>query len=139
MNKVFVDTAAWLALINSRDALHSQSIQVRERLQKEKAFLITTDFVLLELADALSSSKIRKKTIAYIQQIKQVNRLTVLPVSNELFQKGWLLYCKRLDQDWGLTDCISFVVMAQEDINVAFTSDRHFQQAGFQRLLDPKL
>lgn len=41
----------------------------------------------------------------------------------------------RLDKGWGLTDCTSFVVMEQEQITEAFTSDQHFEQAGFTKLL----
>jgi predicted nucleic acid-binding protein len=61
--------------------------------------------------------------------------LLVIPVSDTLFQLGWQLYCQRLDKDWGLTDCISFVIMQQENITEAFTTDKHFEQAGFIRLL----
>jgi hypothetical protein len=41
----------------------------------------------------------------------------------------------RRDKDWPLTDCISFVVMADEEITDALTGDRHFEQAGFVALL----
>ena len=52
---------------------------------------------------------------------------------------GLSLYEKRLDKDWGLTDCISFVVIQREEIIEAFTSDKHFEQAGFVGLLTPKV
>lgn len=41
----------------------------------------------------------------------------------------------RLDKDWSLTDCISFVVMRDEGITEALTGDRHFEQARFIALL----
>lgn len=63
--------------------------------------------------------------------------LQVIPISQSLFNAGWQLYCQRLDKDWGLTDCISFVIMNTEGITLAFTSDCHFEQAGFTRLLNP--
>jgi hypothetical protein len=44
-------------------------------------------------------------------------------------------YEKRHDKEWGLTDCISFVVMADANIKVALTGDHHFEQAGFVPLL----
>lgn len=134
-SKVFVDTAAWLALMNKDDALHDQAIQVKKQLQIERSQLVTTDFVFLEVADALATPKFRAGTITYIQRLRQLPKLKVLPVGPVLFEQGWALYGKRLDKDWGLTDCISFVVMAQENISIAFTADRHFEQAGFERLL----
>lgn len=50
-------------------------------------------------------------------------------------QEGLQLYGQRLDQDWELTDCTSFVVMNRENITQAFTSNHHFEQAGFIKLL----
>ncbi len=90
---------------------------------------------MLEVADALVSSKLRRKTIAFINRLKGLQDLQIIPLSQSLFERGWQLYSDRLDKDWGLTDCISFVVMEQEEISEAFTSDRHFEQAGFIRLL----
>ena len=135
MDKVFVDTAAWIALLNTSDALHQPAKQVMNQLQQQKAFLVTTEFVLLEVADALSAPAIRTKTIAFINGLRQLNILQIIPISQALFANGWQLYSQRHDKEWGLTDCISFVVMTQEQITIAFTSDHHFQQAGFIKLL----
>lgn len=135
MKKVFVDTAAWIALINVDDGFHGSALLVMRQLQQQKNQLVTTDFILLEVADALTTSKLRRKTIAFINRLKEVQDLQIIPLSHSLFELGWQLYSDRLDKDWGLTDCISFVVMEREGISEAFTSDRHFEQAGFIRLL----
>jgi predicted nucleic acid-binding protein len=45
------------------------------------------------------------------------------------------LYRSRYDKPWSLTDCISFVVMADEGLTEALTGDRHFEQAGFKAML----
>lgn len=45
------------------------------------------------------------------------------------------LYRSRDDKEWSLTDCISFVVMADEGIEDALPGDRHLEQAGFRALL----
>jgi hypothetical protein len=133
--KVFVDTAAWIALLNTKDDLHSVAIKVRDRLQQQKASLVTTEFILIEVADALCSSDLRQKTVNFINRLRQVKNLQIVPVSEALLAKGWVLYSQRSDKDWGLTDCISFVVMTQAEITQAFTSDRHFEQASFMKLL----
>lgn len=73
MNKVFVDTAAWIVLINVDDALHEQASIVKTRLQRQQCLLITTDFVFLEVADALTFPKIRIKTISFINRLKNIN------------------------------------------------------------------
>jgi uncharacterized protein len=45
------------------------------------------------------------------------------------------LYRARRDKDWSLTDCISIVVMADEQIHEALTGDHHFEQAAFSASL----
>ena len=100
---------------------------------------MTSDFVFLEIADALTPPRVRSRTINFINRLKNLSGLQVIPVSQSLFKAGWELYSQRLDKNWGLTDCISFVIMQQQQITVAFTSDKHFEQAGFSRLLKPKV
>ncbi len=135
MRKIFVDTAAWIALFNRRDALHHQSRQLMDRFRQQDIVLVSTEFLLLEVADAFSDSAIRGLTVEYINRLRRWKNLQIIPVSQSLLTEGWELYSQRSDKDWGLTDCISFVVMTQENIAEAFTSDHHFQQAGFVKLL----
>ena len=45
------------------------------------------------------------------------------------------MYRARTDKEWGLTDCISFVLMKNEGISEALTADIHFRQAGFTAIL----
>jgi len=45
------------------------------------------------------------------------------------------LYRQHRDKSWGLTDCVSFVLMRQEGIAETLTADVHFRQAGFKALL----
>jgi predicted nucleic acid-binding protein len=48
MDEVFVDTAAWIALLDEADSLHRKATEVLERLSANKSRLVTTEFVLLE-------------------------------------------------------------------------------------------
>lgn len=135
MQKVFIDTFAWISLVNTRDIHHTSVLEVLRNLRQQRVLLITTEFVLLEVADALCKPNLRPQTIDFINRLRSMNILQIIPVSTELFASGWRLYCQRNDKDWGLTDCISFVVMKQQNITLAFTSDRHFVQAGFTKLI----
>ena len=135
MLNVFVDTAAWIALLNANDALHAQAQQVMRTLRHQNTHLVTTEFVLLEVADALSAPSVRSRTVTFIEGLRQLPILRVVPASQDLLTEGWALYGQRPDKDWGLTDCTSFVVMTQEQISQAFTSDHHFEQAGFVSLM----
>jgi predicted nucleic acid-binding protein len=109
MTKIFVDTAAWIALLNSRDQLHTSAKQVMQNLYQQKAALVTTDFVLLELADALSNPPIRTQTIDFVDSLLQLPplmALQIIPVERSLLLDGWNLYKKRSDKGWSLTSMV---------------------------------
>jgi hypothetical protein len=97
--------------------------------------LVTTDWVLTEVADALSDPKNRAECVALIDDLRRSPSIEIEPASRKLFDIGWDLYRRRPDKDWSLTDCISFVVMQERGITDALTGDRHFEQAGFRALL----
>jgi len=135
MRKVFVDTAAWIALININDNLYAPAQQVMSALRQQKARLVTTEFALLEVADALSAPATRLQTAAFVEGLRRLAILRIIPANHGLLADGWELYKQRPHKDWSLTDCTSFVVMRRERITQAFTSDHHFEQAGFVNLL----
>lgn len=135
---VFWDTSAFLALVNRRDASHSQAVAVSQALARENAQLLTTDAVLTELANGLSKvsqRQLAQRTVKMVYQSVPLRVAEVVHINAELWQRGWQLYCARPDKEWGLTDCLSFVVMQENEVFEAFTADHHFEQAGFARLL----
>jgi len=137
VNEVFVDTAAWLALLNESDSFHQKAKEIENSLKGSQRLWVTTDFILIEVADALCSVSQRSQTAKLIRNLKKLKSVFVVTLDPKLLEKGLALYESRLDKDWGLTDCTSFVVMQQRGITEAFTSDRHFEQAGFVRLMKP--
>ncbi len=137
MTQVFVDTAAWIALFDSSDSLHADAQQVMQNLHQARRPLLTTAFVMVEVASAFAAPPYRQQIIAFVNGISRVSAVTILDADHSWYAAGWQLYQQRLDKAWSLTDCISFAVMHHYDLTDAFTSDRHFEQAGFRRLLIP--
>jgi predicted nucleic acid-binding protein len=132
MKAVFADTFYFLALLNRRDPAHERAIAVSQTAGQA---IVTTEFVLLELADALSKPTQREELRAVFALIDAGVNCKVVPAGSELLRRGLALYLERADKEWQLTDCISFVVMEDEGIKDALTGDRHFEQAGFGALL----
>lgn len=127
MNKVFVDTAAWIALLNIDDFWHEKATKLRLSLLDRGDLFVTSNFVLLEVADALNSVRLRKSVSTFLSNIHRIKSVKIIGLSDDLFESGLKLYQSRLDKDWGLTDCISFVIMQNEGITEAFTTDKHFE------------
>ena len=135
MPVTFVDTVAWIALANTRDSLHDAAHEVFVRLWNTNTSFITSEFVLIELGNTLSSPEFRLRTASFIQTLRVSSAIEIIPSSAELFDRGLTLFGDRPDKDWGLVDCTSFVIMTERQINDAFTEDHHFEQAGFVKLL----
>jgi predicted nucleic acid-binding protein len=135
MPTVLVDTAAWIALVNTRDELHKQAEDMMSELRRRNVTLATTEFVLLEVANFFCTIAWRDKAVKLINGLRLMPNLRIVPASSSLVADGWQLYASRRDKEWSLTDCISIVVMQKEKIEQAFTSDHHFEQAGFTKLM----
>jgi hypothetical protein len=132
MNPVFADTSYYLALFNEKDAAHEDALRFSREVARE---VVLTDFVLLELANAVCRQESRQRFVRLVAYLRSNPACRIVPASKPLFDEGFLLYSDRPDKDWSLTDCISFVVMRRMRITDALTADRHFEQAGFNVLL----
>lgn len=135
---VLWDTAAFVALGNARDDLHQAAVDVSQELAQTNAHVLTTDAVLTEVVNTFSKVHLRPIAWQIVEATEASVALgvaTIVHVDDDLWKRGWQLHRNREDKDWGLTDCISFVVMNDYQIYRAFTYDHHFEQAGFERLL----
>ena len=131
MKRVFADTFYFLALLNRRDEAHSAALDCLTHIES----LVTTEWVLLELADGLASSKRREAFMQTRQELMEDSNAVVVPLAMDLHLEAIRLYANRSDKGWSLTDCVSFLVMQREGITEALTGDQHFEQAGFVALL----
>jgi predicted nucleic acid-binding protein len=132
-SEIFLDSAFAIALAVETDSFHEKAVQIADDL--DGAILVTTRAILLEIGNALSKPSFRKASAALLTSIETDDKVVIIPLSEELYEKGLNLFVKRLDKEWGLIDCISFVVMKERGITEALTTGAHFQQAGFQALM----
>jgi predicted nucleic acid-binding protein len=132
LRDVFADTAFWIALVVKQDQYHDRaqkwSLQITGRITTPSA-------VLLETANALARPGWRVAGVALLDHVQQRADVEVVPLSSDLWQRGWDLYRNRPDKAWSLTDCISFLVMQDTGLVDALTPDEHYRQAGFRAVL----
>lgn len=132
MKPVFADTFYFLALLNERDPAHARAVAAS---RAAGLVLVTTEFVLLEIADALCKPGQREEVLALWSVVQNDPAFRLVAATSELIEQARRLYRERLDKEWPLTDCVSFVVMQEQGLSEALTGDHHFVQAGFKALL----
>jgi predicted nucleic acid-binding protein len=91
---VFWDTAAFVALGNRDDALHSTAVAVNKDLARQKAYILTTDAVLTEVANSFSRAVLRpmaQRIIDAFQQSAKSGAARLVHVDEGLWQRGWQL------------------------------------------------
>jgi len=132
---IFLDTAYVNALVNTRDHWHDAAVQWQRQLAADRRRLVTTEFVLVEIADGLATVRYRAQAVQVITTLQASPLVDIMPASSQLFTAAIELYRSRGDKAWGLTDCASFVDMHAHGLSEALTTDEHFRQAGFRALL----
>ena len=128
----FVDTNFLLALINDRDEHHDNAVALAD--QYRGLSLVTTDAVLLEVGNGLARG-FRHEAVALFEELETSAEAEIVRLDPEIFNAALALYKSHLDKEWGMVDCVSFVVMRERQIPDALTSDKHFVQAGFRALM----
>jgi uncharacterized protein len=135
MKPVLLDTSGIIALLHRGDPHHEKAKELAARLTQERRALLTTTTVLAEAGDGFVRKKRWDILNRFLGALAADPTATILAVDHGLFERARQLRDSRLDKEWGLTDCISFVTMTGQGVDEAFTADHHFQQAGFRALL----
>jgi uncharacterized protein len=133
--EVFLDTSFVIASISGRDQYHLRAQSRDTELRSRKTKITTTTGILLEIGNSLAKPSTRPYAGQTIQSFLRDLAVEVVQFSEELFARSLGLYQSRSDKEWGLVDCLSFIVMRDRGLTEALTSDEHFEQAGFVALL----
>jgi uncharacterized protein len=134
-NKVFLDTAFAIALISPKDAFHEKAKALSSQIRQGGIHMLTTRAILIEIGNSLAKANTRQAAIEMLESIEADDGITIVPMTEELYKESFKFFGSRMDKEWGLIDCISFVVMQKFELTEALTSDRHFEQAGFIPLM----
>lgn len=136
--ELFLDASYAIALASSTDQHHERAVELAQRIEAEDKRMITTHAVILEIGNALSKLRYRAAAVTLFDAIKLDPTIEIIPLSEALYEEGLKLFRQHQDKEWGLTDCVSFVVMRDRNVTDALTADGHFRQAGFQALLSER-
>jgi predicted nucleic acid-binding protein len=129
---LLLDTSGLLCLHDEDESRHEKAIGYFTNAKR----LLTTNYVLAEFVPLSSvRGKNRQETLSFVKDLLQLARLELMWVDELLHEQAMKLLEERLDKTYSLCDAVSFVLMRERGILEALTTDKHFEQEGFVRLL----
>ncbi|MFN2596659.1 MAG: type II toxin-antitoxin system VapC family toxin [Pyrinomonadaceae bacterium] len=131
---MLLDTSGLLCLLHRDKPQHPEA----SRLFTAAPYCLTHNYVLSELVALAHVRGVpRRPTLDFLRDLRGVPRVEVVWVDESLHERALDLLERRLDKSYSLCDAVSFLLMRERSISEALTTDRHFAQEGFTRLLQP--
>ncbi|MDW7711977.1 MAG: PIN domain-containing protein [Deferrisomatales bacterium] len=117
--ELFLDAAFAIALAVKDDRHHARALALADQIQRQGQHLVTTRAVALEVGNALAKVRYRQAAVALLTALERDPNVEVIPCSEPLYERALSLYQSRPDKEWGITDCLSFVVMGDRGIGAS--------------------
>jgi predicted nucleic acid-binding protein len=135
MKPVFLDTGYLIALEAGDDQNHQAARRHWEHFSRRLPPLVTTSLVFAEVVTFFNSKGLHSKAVEIGNMLLESPAVTLVQVDEPRLLSAWEYFTQHADKSYSLADCASFLVMRERGIEQALAFDRHFTQAGFQRLV----
>jgi uncharacterized protein len=136
-DRAFVDTGAWLAVLDPRDQYHVPASAYFRRAIEQQVQFHTTNLVIAETYSLLQRRVGHRTAIQFLDLIGASQRLTRVSSTPALEAKAEIVLRRHSDQSYSYVDAVSFCVMEEQKVRLAFAFDRHFETMGFVRQPQP--
>jgi predicted nucleic acid-binding protein len=136
MMRVYIDTSAFLALMNANDINHLDAKKTWIELLDKDSDLFTSNYVLVETYALLQHRFGLEAVAVFHHDINPV--LDVLWAEPESHSVAIATLLASSRRKLSLVDCLSFAAMRKYYIDTAFAFDRHFLEQGFFCLPSPR-
>jgi predicted nucleic acid-binding protein len=131
---MLLDTSGLLCYFDNRDARHQEATA---HFKSAYEFLIHS-YVLAEFVPLCRARGLNMTgALAFAVRLLDNPLIEFVWVDENLHRAALSLLQARLDKTYSLCDAVSFLLMRQYGVSDALTTDRHFEQEGFARLLRP--
>ncbi len=130
---MFIDTSGWLCLYHKDEPEHREAVE----LYQNAAVRLTTSYVLAEFVPLAQVRGFpRAQNLEFTRRILDSAEIEIIWVDETLHRQAIALLWERADKTYSLCDAVSFVVMRRHGISESLTTDKHFGQEGFVKLLE---
>ena len=129
---MLLDTSGLLCLHFPTEPLHTRAC-----VEYQKASLrLTHNYIIAEYVALANVRRFsRSAVLNFVRDLLSSPDIETVWVDELLHQAAVELLILRRDKTYSLCDAVSFVLMRQRELSEALTTDRHFEQEGFVRLL----
>ena len=131
---IFIDTSAFLALVNEKDENHAAAIQFLEEIKNGKIRIkkiITSDYIIDETLTRIRYSVGHKEAVEWGKDILASKVIEKIDIGSDIFRSAWEMFCTYNDKKFSFTDCTSFALMKKRGIEKVFSFDEDFERVGF--------
>jgi predicted nucleic acid-binding protein len=130
---MLIDTSGFLCLYEKGEPDHERAVAFYDAATTAR---LTTNYVLTEYTALAQVRGIpRLEIIKFSTRILEDEEIEIVWVEERLHRQAVELIKQRADKTYSLCDAVSFVLMHQRAVSEALTTDKHFEQEGFTRLL----
>lgn len=126
--KLFIDTGAFIALVDERDPLHQETRTFYTSLTKHTR-LLTSLMVVSETYTWLryhAGSNLAIRFLEITEKAEKTGFLKVIIPDEDVKNNAHAVLRKYLDQDLSYVDAVSFVILEAMKIKDIFGFDAHF-------------
>lgn len=128
-----INTSDFLCVYDASEEHHTKGVSLYDAAH----YHLTTNYILTEyVALALVRSVPRSEIIEFSRRVLQDAEGEIVWVDEDLHARAVTLLHQRQDKTYSLCDAGSFVLMRERGVTDALTTDKHFAQEGFVRLLE---
>jgi predicted nucleic acid-binding protein len=130
---MLLDTSGLLCFLDDKDFRHREASVLIETA----GMRLTTSYVLAEFVPLCQTRGLnRSKMFEFVKAIIENPLVEIVWIDQNLHERGFVLLQNRIDKNYSLCDAASFIIMRERGITDALTTDKHFEQEGFIKLLE---
>ncbi len=129
---MLLDTSGLYSYFDKDDSFHDKAVGHFDAANS----MLINDYVLAEFIPlCLVRGLNREKTLAFVEEILLSPFIEKIWTTERHYLAALNLLKTRADKNYSLCDAASFILMREYKIIEALTTDKHFEQEGFVRLL----
>ena len=132
--RTFVDTSAWVAIVDDSDKYHHEAKSHYLQLLKRKTDLLTSNYVLAETYTWLRYHTNHSYAVRFHQMVtsaEKLRTLEILWINRDMADAAWEIFERYSAQLFSFTDCTSFVLARRVKVKEVFAFDEDFTVMGF--------